>query len=251
MRCRPSRFSGGSTASSNSVILRVSEARDLGEYDRFAFYDHMKAYTAAPPEVLRVDEKNLREYPIPNSSASSSPRTTRTDGIYLSADDRRHFVAWTDLDKTSFSAEYWNALWHWYAKGGCEIVAHYLLGIDLKRLQPQEPPPQTEAFFEIVNASRAPEDAEIADALETLGWPNAITVSKIITGAPSQSLVDFLRGSQKQPPHSSQAEACGYVQVRNRDAKDGLWKILGRRQAVYAKDTLSPRERLAAVATLG
>ena len=25
-----------------SVILRVSEARDLGEFDRFAFYDHMK-----------------------------------------------------------------------------------------------------------------------------------------------------------------------------------------------------------------
>ncbi|HYU12200.1 MAG TPA: primase-helicase family protein, partial [Stellaceae bacterium] len=37
-----------------SVILRVSEARDLGEFDRFAFYDHMKAYTAAPPDVLRV-----------------------------------------------------------------------------------------------------------------------------------------------------------------------------------------------------
>ena len=45
-----------------SVILRVSEARDLGEFDRFAFYDHMKAYTAAPPDVLRVDEKHLREY---------------------------------------------------------------------------------------------------------------------------------------------------------------------------------------------
>ena len=26
-----------------SVILRVSEARDLGEFDRFAFYDHMKS----------------------------------------------------------------------------------------------------------------------------------------------------------------------------------------------------------------
>jgi hypothetical protein len=40
-----------------SVILRVSEARDLGEVNRFSFYEHMKAYTAAPPDVLRVDEK--------------------------------------------------------------------------------------------------------------------------------------------------------------------------------------------------
>ena len=49
-----------------SVILRISEARDLGEFDRYAFYDHMKAYTAAPPDVLRVDEKHLREYSVFN-----------------------------------------------------------------------------------------------------------------------------------------------------------------------------------------
>ena len=49
-----------------SVILRVSEARDLGEFDRFAFYDHMKSITAAPPDVLRVDEKHRQEYSIPN-----------------------------------------------------------------------------------------------------------------------------------------------------------------------------------------
>ena len=45
-----------------SVILRVSEARDLGDVDRFTFYDHTKVYTAAPPDVLRVDEKYLREH---------------------------------------------------------------------------------------------------------------------------------------------------------------------------------------------
>jgi hypothetical protein len=33
-----------------SIILRVSEARDLGDVDRFAFYDHMKLFTAAPPD---------------------------------------------------------------------------------------------------------------------------------------------------------------------------------------------------------
>ena len=60
-----------------SVILRVSEARDLGEVDRYAFYEHMKGYTAAPPEVLRCDEKNLREHAVLNCAASSSPATTR------------------------------------------------------------------------------------------------------------------------------------------------------------------------------
>ena len=45
-----------------SVVLRISEAKDMGEVDRFKFYDHMKSYIAEPPETLRVDEKHLREH---------------------------------------------------------------------------------------------------------------------------------------------------------------------------------------------
>ena len=75
-------------------------------------------------------------------------------------------------------------------------------------------------------------------------------MSKIITVANQASLFDFLtdRKNSRRIPH--RLEACGYVPVRNPDAKDGLWKILGRRQVVYAKDTLGSRERLAAVLPL-
>ena len=47
------------------MILRINEARDLGEINRYAFYEHMKPIIAAPPEVLRCDEKNIREYRRP------------------------------------------------------------------------------------------------------------------------------------------------------------------------------------------
>lgn len=40
-----------------SAILRVSEARDLGEVNRFKLYDHLKSYTAAPPDVLQSRRK--------------------------------------------------------------------------------------------------------------------------------------------------------------------------------------------------
>ena len=63
-----------------SVILRVSEARDLGGSDRFKFYDHMKAYTAAPPDVLRVDEKNLREHSIFNCCGVIITTNYKADG---------------------------------------------------------------------------------------------------------------------------------------------------------------------------
>ena len=38
----------------------------MGDVDRFKFYAHMKALMAAPPDVLRVDEKNLREHSVFN-----------------------------------------------------------------------------------------------------------------------------------------------------------------------------------------
>ena len=114
-----------------SVVLRVNEARDLGETNRFGFYDHLKAYTAAPPDVLRVDEKNLREHSILNCCGVIITTNHKTDGIYLPADDRRHFVAWSELTKDDFVADYWNGLWDWYARGGYQHVAAYLAELDI------------------------------------------------------------------------------------------------------------------------
>jgi hypothetical protein len=233
-----------------SVILRVSEARDLGDFDRFAFYDHMKAFTAAPPDVLRIDEKNRTEYSIPNVCGVVITTNHKTDGIYLPADDRRHFVAWSDLDKTAFTDKYWKDLWRWYENGGCEVVAHYLQTLDLSAFNAKAPPPQTDAFFEIVNASRAPEDAELADALDVIGWPAAVTIASIIAGANQAAIIDFLkdRKNSRRVPH--RFEACGYTPVRNPDAEDGLWRINARRQAVYARTILSLRDRIAAAQKL-
>jgi hypothetical protein len=101
-----------------STILRVNEARDLGDVNRFALYDHMKAYTAAPPDVLRVDEKNLREYSVLNCCGVIITTNHKTDGIFLPADDRRHFVAWSDLNKDDFTPDYWTRIWNWYDLGG-------------------------------------------------------------------------------------------------------------------------------------
>lgn len=63
---QPTQLLGRFNSFLKSVVLRVSEARDLGDVDRYAFYDHMKVLTAAPPDVLRCDEKHLREHSVLN-----------------------------------------------------------------------------------------------------------------------------------------------------------------------------------------
>ena len=166
-----------------SVILRVSEARDLGELDRFKFYDHTKIYTAAPPDVLRVNEKHLREYYVFNCLGFLITTNHKTDGIYLPADDRRHYVAWSQRTKEEFTPEYWNRLWGWYAAGGFGHVAAYLDELDLADFDAKAPPPKTPAFWDIVAAGTAPEDAELADVLDELKNPDAVTLDQLIEAA--------------------------------------------------------------------
>lgn len=233
-----------------SVILRISEARDLGEVDRYAFYDHLKTYTAAPPDVIRVDEKNLREYMAWNVTGVVVTTNHRTDGLYLPPDDRRHFVAWSDCTREAFSPEYWTTLYRWYQSGGYGHVAAYLAAYDLSDFDPKAPPRKTPAFWSIVDANRAPEDADLADALERLGDPAAVTLDEIASRS-EPSFGEWLRDKKnaRQVPH--RLEAAGYVAVRNAHAKDGLWRVNGRRQVVYTRHGLSLRDRLAAATNVG
>ena len=236
-----------------SVILRVSEARDLGEVNRYSFYDHLKAMTAAPPDVLRIDEKHLREYCVPNVCGVIITTNHKTDGIFLPADDRRHYVAWSELTKDDFEAEYWTKLYRWYDEGGDRHVAAYLASLDLAGFDPKAPPPKTQAFWDIVDASRAPEDAELADVLDKLKNPPALTLAAAQNAADDGegSFGEWLqdRKNRRQIPH--RFEQCGYAPVRNAAAPaDGLWKIKGKRQAIYASALLSRRDQLAAAGEL-
>jgi Family of unknown function (DUF5906) len=243
----PSHLLGRFNGFLKAVILRVSEARDLGEWDRFKFYDHTKIYTAAPPDVLRVDEKHLREYYVFNCLGFLITTNHKTDGIYLPEDDRRHYVAWSNWTKEQFADEYWNELWDWYAAGGFGHVAAYLTELDLAQFDAKAPPPKTAAFWDIVAAGTAPEDAELLDVLDAMGNPDAVTLEQLIDKAAGLEISDWLmdRKNRRAIPH--RMERCGYTQVRNPDADDGRWKLQGKRVTVYAKTSLSVRDQIIAV----
>ena len=225
-----------------SVVLRVSEARDLGDSDRYAFYEHMKPIIAAPPDVLRVDEKHLREHDVFNVVGVVITTNNKSNGIYLPADDRRHYVAWSDIERTAFDKDYFDSLYEWFGSGGLQHVAAYLRTLDLTGFNPKAPPPQTAAFWEIVDASRVSEDAELADLLDKLGNPDAVTLKRLVDNA-SEEFAGWLndRKNRRQIPH--RMEQCRYVAVRNPTAGSGLWQIRGARQVVYAKKDLSINER--------
>lgn len=233
-----------------SVILRVSEARDLGDNERgtnrYMLYEHMKTYMAAPPKVLLCDMKYMPSMNILNICGVIITTNHKTNGIYLPADDRRHYVAWSDALVTDFESDHWGKLYRWYAAGGLQHVAAYLRSYDLSNFDPSTAPPHTPAFWDIVDAGRQPEDSELADIIDALGQPRALTLKDLINRA-STELAEYLtdRRNSRVIPH--RLESVGYVKVRNPDAKDGQWKIKEKRQAVYAMKELDEPTRLASV----
>ena len=79
-----------------------------------------------------------------------------------------------------------------------------------RRRRRRRPP----AFWQIVSTGSAPEDAELADLLDKLGNPDAVTLAQL-RGKADASFDDWLadRRNRRAIPH--RMNSCGYVPVRN------------------------------------
>jgi Family of unknown function (DUF5906) len=229
-----------------AVILRVSEVKDMGDVTRFELYEGMKSYLAAPPDTLPCNEKNIKQHYVLNCMGVILTTNHLTDGIYLPAEDRRHFVAWSECKPEDFTKEYWTGIYKWYDAGGDGHVAAYLASLDISDFDPKAPPPKTPAFWSIVNANRTSEESELSDVLDALGSEDgsgnvvlrdAVTLEMISAKAPHR-LDDWIREHKNRKAVNHRLEACGYRAVNNPAAKDGYWRINDRRQVVYAKISL-------------
>ena len=154
----------------------------------------MKTYMAAPPDILRVDEKNLREYSIFNCCGIIITTNHKNDGIYLPADDRRHYVAWSEATKEDarFQNGYWKRIYSYYQLGGLKHVAAYLRQRDISGLIPRphhhEPPRSGVSSTQIV-PPRKP------------SWPTPSTNS--VTQRPSHSSNSSMLRATPASPNGS------------------------------------------------
>jgi hypothetical protein len=248
-----------------SVIMRISEVKDQGDVNRYEFHNFMKSLTASPPDVLRVNEKHLKEYPIANVTSIIYTTNYRTDSLYIPPGDRRHYVDWSDRDASEFPEGFWPSMYHWLAEEGNRHGAAYLMQRDISKFDAKAPPLKTQAYFNMVDAGRPQEDSELADLIDSAGNPKAFTINDLtsVSGSndisapfsmkgPHQAIRTWLddRKNIRQIPH--RLEVCGYTAIRNDcDKTQGRWKIRGKRQTVYALSDLTHHERLAAVEELG
>jgi len=249
-----------------SVVLRISEARDQGDVNRYAFYEKMKTILAAPPPMHWIQMKYIPNFYAPNCNNTIITTNHERDGLYLPPDDGRHYVASTEVRREDFAEGFFEKYWAWQEAGGAADVVAYLRKYDLSRFNPKAPPKKTPAFWVMAGASMAPEVSEISDLLDRLGrletppatrkdgtpcGPAALTLAmlRVQANTSADDLGGWLRDRKNRRVIPHRLASCGYVQVLN-STQSGLWHINNQRQMIYARYDLKPTDRHAAAVEL-
>ena len=133
---------------SQAVILRISEMKDQGETDRYKLYEKTKVLLAAPPDMLRINIKKVAQYYVVNACGVFITTNYVIDGLYLPADDRRHYVSATEITAADFEKGFFDKFYQWLESGGAADVVAYLAEYDWKAagFNPKKPPEKTAAF---------------------------------------------------------------------------------------------------------
>src|SRR5262245_17376941 len=100
---------GKNNAFLKSVIVRLSEVRDVGEHGNVNYYrlnDHMKDMLAIPPNTLRINEKYIPEYYILNCTGIIATTNYR-DALILPPGDRRYLVGFSECRSDEFPGAFW------------------------------------------------------------------------------------------------------------------------------------------------
>jgi hypothetical protein len=248
--------------------LRINEGRDLGDHKNYQFFERLKGYQASPPETLPIDEKYLPVFPIINCVGIIITTNNKIMGLFLLEDDRRHYVAWSELTVNDFPAGYWDKLNTFLDKeGGIGHVGAFLRARDLSKFDPKAPPLKTAAFWDIVNANRPVLQALIEDRIDSLARAAAVAEGAKLeedeqlseeqarrllpavtldmlkgedTDGVNTTLHNWLADFKNKKLAAHYLEQIGFTSVRNDDTTHNLWIIAQRRHAIYARKELTP-----------
>jgi hypothetical protein len=235
----------------------------MGE-KRFSFYDSIKDWCAAPPDMLTIADKNVKEYPIWNAVFPIFTTNHLTDGLYIPPQDRRIDYVWSPRRQSDFTDTFWRDYWDRVLKRGeADHIAAFLQVRDLRKFNPGEPPVKTAAWHEAVNVNRNPADADLIDLLDHMGDDWASFIGDITDRAPAVTLEQLRRhpkvtqtlrtlfgdkGKARTAIH--RLATARYGSFNNPDRADGLWRINGRAQMIYVWSELSPSDKMTAALDL-
>jgi len=144
--------------------IHINEADAIDQKESRMISNRLKPLAAAPPETIRVNEKNLKAFKVRNIQ-NSTMCTNSQQPIRLHSATRRFYAMWSDLDVRDGENDmlpqwrhYWKDRWHWMKhEGGIDACIFYLRNyVDISQFDPASAPPITEFLREILNDSKTP-----------------------------------------------------------------------------------------------
>jgi hypothetical protein len=228
-----------------SLLLKINEATDLADADRFDFYNRRKPWMAGPPARLAVTDKYVGLCYVDNVVFTVISGNDKA-GMHLDPDDRRHFTAWSELRAADFESGYFDRVHRWYDVGGTAHVAAYLAAVDLSDFDPKAPPPKTAAHYEIMNMGRPSEAGALGDLLDYFDAPfseerpTVVTIEQLREVArwkPDRfaDVHDLLNDRKMKKQLGHRLREAGYTAVRNTSAQDGRWLIGNTKGNIYGR----------------
>lgn len=232
----PAAFESNFNEFAASTLVRISEAANLHEMSKWAFNERTKVLIAGSPDVCQINPKYGQKFSVRMYCGVIITTNHLASGIYIPPDDRRYDVieaatmAEMGLMAEDDRREYFAELWDWFLSGGSAHVAAYLHERDLSNFSASNGQRKTDAHRTVV-AGGMVGDNWLDDIIDDLGEPTGIRSDWIVAKA-------VAAGEKEGDIKRKIGNAIGrlnYVLYKNPSAKDGRWKIGGKKVAVYVQ----------------
>ena len=146
----------------NTELVFIEELMAAG---RLEVANHLKPLITENEVAVR--KMRTDAYMVDNT-ANFFCTTNHRDAMILTKDTRRYWVWFSDAQPKP--KKYYNELFAW-TKENLSLIAKWAEDYDLSKFDPDAPPPKTESFFEMAEASERPLKSYLFEQIEAQEWP--------------------------------------------------------------------------------
>ena len=150
-------------------LLLISE---VPPWHRKSFYEDIKQWMTVPPHVVRINDKLVPHYDVPNI-INVIATSNHDDAVALPPNERRFFVVRTAGVGGPIGSQekegYYAQLYRWFEAGGYAAAAGWLMRRDVSGFNPKARPMMTQAKHEMIKQGSSPAVTWACELLEEGG----------------------------------------------------------------------------------
>ena len=236
-----------------AVMLVIDEVRpSKDEFHASSLYNILKPMIATPPDTLPLNNKYMALRYVINVMRIFIT-TNDWMAMYIPPEDRRLYIMHSQQPQKWRDDQYFTNLFGWFAAGGEEEVARWLMKRDISAFNPKAQSTKTAGWEAITNTWGEPEDA-IDAALNALDRPDVLFGLELAEGVFDGR--EEIEHSLKSPRKIGfRMQKAGYISLACPDASRWRFGGKGKRRIqarlVFARQGMSKEDAVAAVRERG